>query len=172
MQRTSCSTANACFGVISRHARCKTACPLHIRKRICAVQPSYFCRGRYLLRIIAIHDIPARIAQKRHHPHADAIHAAGWVSLFTLHVLWPFFWIWAMAYQPERGWGFSHGTQSHNANELEDLRRRVIELEKGITLRSRSAPRLKSPSTRSTGTISHCCVRSCCGCVAGRITYS
>jgi hypothetical protein len=80
--------------------------------------------------IIAIHDIPARIAEKRHHPHADAIHAAGWVSLFTLHVLWPFLWIWAMAYQPERGWGFSHGTQSHSANELEDLRRRVIELEK------------------------------------------
>lgn len=34
--------------------------------------------------IIAIHDIPARIAETRHHPHADAIHAAGWVSLFTL----------------------------------------------------------------------------------------
>src|SRR5262249_11263086 len=40
--------------------------------------------------IIAIHDIPARIAEARHHPHQDAIHAAGWVSLFTLHVLWPF----------------------------------------------------------------------------------
>ena len=26
--------------------------------------------------IIAIHDIPARIAETRHHPHADAIHAA------------------------------------------------------------------------------------------------
>ena len=37
--------------------------------------------------IIAIHDIPAKIAEKRHHPHVDAIHAAGWVSLFTLHVL-------------------------------------------------------------------------------------
>ena len=31
--------------------------------------------------IIAIHDIPARIAESRHHPHQDAIHAAGWVSL-------------------------------------------------------------------------------------------
>ena len=31
---------------------------------------------------------------------------AGGVSLFTLHVLWPFLWIWAMAYRPERGWGF------------------------------------------------------------------
>ena len=42
--------------------------------------------------IIAIHDIPAQIAKSRHHPHEDAIHAAGWVSLFMLHVLWPFLW--------------------------------------------------------------------------------
>jgi len=27
--------------------------------------------------IIAIHDIPAQIAEKRHHPHVGAIHAAG-----------------------------------------------------------------------------------------------
>ena len=82
--------------------------------------------------IIAIHDIPAKIAEKRHHPHADAIHAAGWVSLFTLHVLWPFLWIWAMAYQPERGWGFNHTASgsSGTATEIEDLRRRVVELEK------------------------------------------
>src|ERR1700751_5054802 len=46
--------------------------------------------------IIAIHDIPARIAHARHHPPEDAIHAAGWISLFMLHVLWPFLWIWAM----------------------------------------------------------------------------
>jgi Protein of unknown function (DUF3302) len=85
--------------------------------------------------IIAIHDIPAKIAESRHHPHTDAIHAAGWVSLFTLHALWPFLWIWAMAYRPERGWGISHqsggaGPQSAaNASDLEDLRRRVAELE-------------------------------------------
>ena len=77
--------------------------------------------------IIAIHDIPARIAHARHHPHEDAIHAAGWISLFLLHLLWPFLWIWAMAYQPERGWGFSH---TATATEIDDLRRRVAELEK------------------------------------------
>src|SRR5213593_1082877 len=54
--------------------------------------------------IIAIHDIPHIIAKSRDHPHQDAIHAAGWVSLFTLHALWPFLWIWAMAYRPERLW--------------------------------------------------------------------
>jgi hypothetical protein len=81
--------------------------------------------------IIAIHDIPAKIAESRHHPHQDAIHAAGWVSLFTLHALWPFL----MAYRPERGWGISQqsaaddATTAAHANELEDLRRRVAELE-------------------------------------------
>jgi Protein of unknown function (DUF3302) len=85
--------------------------------------------------IIAIHDIPAKIAESRHHPHKDAIHAAGWVSLFTLHALWPFLWIWAMAYRPERGWGISPPSPAAGAeplatvNELEDLRRRVAELE-------------------------------------------
>lgn len=82
--------------------------------------------------IIAIHDIPAKIAEARHHPHYDAIHAAGWVSLFTLHALWPFLWIWAMTYRPERGWGFSDkdARSPVSTNELEDLRRRVSELEK------------------------------------------
>ena len=81
--------------------------------------------------IIAIHDVPYLIAKSRQHPHQDAIHAAGWVSLFTLHALWPFLWIWAMAYRPERGWGFSDpGTAAASAkNELENLRRRVTELE-------------------------------------------
>lgn len=37
--------------------------------------------------LIALHDIPYEIAKKRNHPHADAIHIAGWVSLFFLHVI-------------------------------------------------------------------------------------
>jgi type VI protein secretion system component VasK len=85
--------------------------------------------------IIAIHDIPYLIAKSRQHPHQDAIHAAGWVSLFTLHVLWPFLWIWAMAYRPERGWGFSQPATAAVAsadNELENLRRRVTELETSL----------------------------------------
>jgi hypothetical protein len=59
--------------------------------------------------IIAIHDVPYEIAHRRDHPHQDAIHAAGWVSLFTLHALWPFLWIWAMLYRPERGWALPTG---------------------------------------------------------------
>lgn len=88
--------------------------------------------------IIAIHDIPARIAKARHHPHEDAIHAAGWVSLFMLHVLWPFLWIWAMAYKPKRGWGFSKEQAapplSPSESELDELRRRISELDAFILI--------------------------------------
>ncbi|NOR18760.1 MAG: DUF3302 domain-containing protein [Xanthomonadales bacterium] len=57
--------------------------------------------------IIAIHDIPYEISKHRNHPQQDAIHVAGWISLLTLHVLWPFLWIWATLYREDRGWGFS-----------------------------------------------------------------
>jgi hypothetical protein len=84
--------------------------------------------------IIAIHDVPHEIAKSRDHPHQDAIYAAGWVSLFTLHALWPFLWIWAMAYRPDRGWGFSQPSQatsdfSELTSEIAALRGRIEELE-------------------------------------------
>ncbi|EEW1844539.1 DUF3302 domain-containing protein [Escherichia coli] len=82
--------------------------------------------------IIAIHDIPYLIAKKRNHPHADAIYTAGWVSLFTLHVIWPFLWIWATLYQPERGWGMqSHVASQEKATdpEIASLSDRISRLE-------------------------------------------
>lgn len=78
---------------------------------------------------LIIHDIPYHIARKRHHPHQDAIAAAGWVSLFTLHALWPLLWIWAMAYRPDRGWGFSDPAPT----TLLDLEQRVAALERDRT---------------------------------------
>lgn len=84
--------------------------------------------------IIVLHDIPYEIAVHRNHPHQDAIHAAGWVSLFTLHALWPFLWIWAMLYRKDRGWGFATGKPAPDSDtaltqELAELRRRVQRLE-------------------------------------------
>ncbi len=70
--------------------------------------------------IIAIHDIPYEIAKSREHPHQDAIHYAGWVSLFTFHALWPFLWIWATLWRKERGWGFQKLQQ-----EQHDIHHRV-----------------------------------------------
>ncbi len=84
--------------------------------------------------IIAIHDIPYEISVKRNHPHQDVLHVAGWVSLFTLHVLWPFLWIWAMMYREDRGWGIatsddSGGGSSALAERLEAIEARLAELE-------------------------------------------
>jgi hypothetical protein len=85
--------------------------------------------------IIVIHDIPYEIAKKRNHPQQDALHVAGWVSLFTLHVLWPFLWIWAMLYHEDKGWGFApvdKSAQPQNGNseaEVTDLIKRIEILE-------------------------------------------
>lgn len=70
--------------------------------------------------IIAIHDIPYEIAKHRNHPQQDAIHVAGWISLFTLHTIWPFLWIWATLYREDRGWGFAtpDGTGAEAMGEL------------------------------------------------------
>ncbi|WP_349253186.1 DUF3302 domain-containing protein [Bradyrhizobium sp. CIAT3101] len=99
--------------------------------------------------IIAIHDIPARLAKARHHPHEDAIHAAGWISLFMLHVLWPFLWIWAMAYKPDRGWGFGSkpgepASPAQAVAELDELKRRLAVVESKLGLREERRPELVS----------------------------
>ena len=80
--------------------------------------------------MIIMHDIPYHIAVKREHPHQDAIHYAGWVSLFTLHAIWPFLWIWATLYRPERGYGFG-GSAADPAltDKLKALDARLAELE-------------------------------------------
>ncbi len=93
--------------------------------------------------IIVIHDIPYEISVSRNHPHQDAIHYAGWISLFTLHVLWPFLWIWATLYREDRGWGFAQGQTTNNGNEeetanqvqalqeqLQEIEQRLSQLEK------------------------------------------
>jgi hypothetical protein len=46
--------------------------------------------------LIYIHDLPYKIAKKRHHPHVEAIHVACWLSLLTLHAIWPFIYIWSV----------------------------------------------------------------------------
>ncbi|EJC77626.1 DUF3302 domain-containing protein [Rhizobium hidalgonense] len=83
--------------------------------------------------VIAIHDIPHIIAKKRNHPHQDAIHIAGWVSLFTLHVIWPFLFIWASLYREDRGWGIKpDGKLQHEVEanaEIARLQARIAELE-------------------------------------------
>lgn len=84
--------------------------------------------------IIYIHDIPYEIAKKRKHPHQDAIHTAGWVSLFLMHTIWPFLWIWATLYKPEKGWGLTGESEDSSddpplQNQVTELERRILQLE-------------------------------------------
>jgi hypothetical protein len=57
---------------------------------------------------IYIHDLPHKIAKEREHPHEEAIHVACWLSLFTLHAMWPLVFTWAV----------SHKKQPHTEGEL------------------------------------------------------
>ena len=43
------------------------------------------------------------------------------ISLFTLHVLWPFLWIWATLYREDRGRGF-HSPHPTTAAPLAELK--------------------------------------------------
>lgn len=83
--------------------------------------------------MIVIHDIPCEIAKQRNHPHQDSIHVAGWVSMFTLHALWPFLWIWATVYREDRGWGFDDSSPQSRVVLLEqqvaELQQRIEQLE-------------------------------------------
>ena len=79
--------------------------------------------------IIAIHDIPYEIAKHRGHPHQDSIHIAGWISLFTLHVIWPFLWIWATLYREDRGWGMSNTTDKSKDADISQLESQITSLQ-------------------------------------------
>lgn len=96
--------------------------------------------------IIAIHDIPYNMAKKRNHPHADAIHTAGWISLFTLHAIWPFLWIWATLYREDRGWGMqNHITKPDEVPGMDALAKRVAELEQKLAAVQPTADKNTSP---------------------------
>ncbi|HAT3322107.1 TPA: DUF3302 domain-containing protein, partial [Citrobacter freundii] len=54
---------------------------------------------------------------------------------FTLHAIWPFLWIWATLYQPERGWGMQSHIMSNGKDpdpEIAALAARITQLEKRL----------------------------------------
>ena len=83
---------------------------------------------------IYIHDIPYELAKKRNHPHQDAIHVGGWLSLFTLHAIWPLLWIWAMLYKPGVGYGFGSGSTdtAERDAKLEEFNRTISALQERV----------------------------------------
>lgn len=49
--------------------------------------------------LLYIHELPYEAAKHRNHPQQDAIYAACWLSLFTVHALWPLVFIWALSHK-------------------------------------------------------------------------
>lgn len=87
--------------------------------------------GIYL--IIYIHDIPYEIAKKRNHPHQDAFHAAGWVSLFLMHAIWPLLWVWAFWYKEDAPQKISIES-SESENQIAELESEIGELKNKLKL--------------------------------------
>ena len=96
--------------------------------------------------MIAIHDIPYYMAKARNHPHQDAIHAGGWISLFTLHAIWPFLWIWATAYHPEGGYaGKPRGKTDQADPQGLDAAAQIAALKKKIATLEANASKSSGP---------------------------
>jgi len=95
--------------------------------------------------VIYIHDIPYEIAVKRDHPHQDAIHIAGWVSLFLMHTIWPILWIWAYLYKP----GESFLKMELTGAGSEEQGKRLKQLEEQVHSLSTALGEMKASLTQS-----------------------
>lgn len=67
-----------------------------------------------------VHILPEKIAEKRHHPQKDAIHALCLLSLFFGGLLWPLAWLWA--YSKPVGYKLAYGTDKHEDYYTEEGR--------------------------------------------------
>jgi hypothetical protein len=72
---------------------------------------------------IYIHDIPYEIAKKNNHPHVETIHVGCWLSLFTLHAMWPLLFLWA------KSGGKNITVHIAGMEEMAVLRQRITALE-------------------------------------------
>lgn len=83
-----------------------------------------------------VHILPEKVAEKKNHPQAKAIHCLCLLSLFFGGLLWPLAWLWAyskpvfhkMAYGTDVGDSHDHA-DGEPVDETERLRQRVADLE-------------------------------------------
>ena len=75
--------------------------------------------------LVWLHGIPHHIAEKNDHPHKRSIHVACWLSVFTLHAIWPLVFLWALSPRTRLPVVLEHARD-------EELAKRITELEKRL----------------------------------------
>ena len=76
--------------------------------------------------VLIVGSLPGHIAHGRHHPCAQGVRVAGWVSLL-LPPLWPLALIWAYVDLPH--------PESARKSELDELRQRLVAVEGALRVR-------------------------------------
>jgi hypothetical protein len=92
-----------------------------------------FIAASLLFGAIAIVSIPYNNAVERNHPHQDAIYFAGWVSLFTLHAIWPLLWAWSAAYREDPVPKFAHINEDTAINDKAPAEADIRQFDEDIT---------------------------------------
>jgi hypothetical protein len=98
----------------------------------------FFIASSLLFGAIEVVGIPHINAEERNHPHRDAIYFAGWVSLFTLHLIWPLLWIWSAAYREDLSPRFAEinedtAINDKAAEEPDNVNSKVVQIDEDIT---------------------------------------
>lgn len=96
----------------------------------------YFCLAILCLGLtmvvyfmVWLHGIPHHIAEANNHPHKRIIHHMCWISLFTLHAIWPLVYFWSI--MPGKGFAVTvHGAEAGAGDA--SLVARVAELERRL----------------------------------------
>jgi hypothetical protein len=81
--------------------------------------------------LVWLHGIPHHIAVANNHPHKRTIHHMCWISVFTLHAIWPFLYFWAI--NPGQRIGVPAAPDADLAKRVAELESRLASLlaEKG-----------------------------------------
>ncbi len=116
---------------------------------------NYAALGMTILGLIAvfytfiyIHELPYEAAKHRNHPHTDAIYVACWLSLFTLHAIWPLVFIWALTHKaPEGNATAGHGPVTAKGSLADDQAAHIQLLEERLRRLEMSQPAATSGSS-------------------------
>jgi hypothetical protein len=106
----------------------------------------YFCLAILCLGLtmvvyfmVWLHGIPHHIAEANNHPHKRIIHHMCWISLFTLHAIWPLVYFWSI--MP----GKTFSVRVEGAGNDAALLARVAELERRLASQpTQAVPALSS----------------------------